>query len=205
MLDPDATLALAESVADAAQRLGIATALIGGAALAVHRYTRATQDIDLAVVIDPMSQLRALGQALDAAGLQTRLRLPDDEDPLGGVLVVWIATDDADEPCDTVEVVNFHNPACPRHHPARDAIARAQMLDGGPLRCVVLADLIALKLDAGGMSDMADILQLLVRNPEADIKLIRAIAGPYDSQRLLEPLILQAQGAWAATGSEKRR
>lgn len=37
MLDPDATFALAERVAEEARRLGFESALIGAAALAVHR------------------------------------------------------------------------------------------------------------------------------------------------------------------------
>src|SRR5690606_20748743 len=64
MLDPAATLKLAERVAEEAARLGFEAVLIGAAALAVHRYTRGTEDIDLAVVVDPHVQLRALEQAL---------------------------------------------------------------------------------------------------------------------------------------------
>lgn len=51
MLDPATSLALAERVAVTARQLGFDSALIGGVALAVYRYTRGTEDIDLAVAI----------------------------------------------------------------------------------------------------------------------------------------------------------
>jgi hypothetical protein len=192
MLDPAATLALAEQVADAANRLGFDTALIGAAALAVHRYTRGTEDIDLAVAVNPSTQLSALAQALSGSGLRTRLRLPDDDDPLGGVLTIWASEDDGGEPVDIVEVVNFCNPSRVARNPARDAIARATTLAGGRLRCVGLEDLIALKLYAGGLTDLADVAQLLARNPEADLDAVRAVAGQYDEGGHLDALITEA-------------
>lgn len=110
MLDPATSLALAEQVAETARQLGFDSALIGAAALAVHRYTRGTEDIDLAVAVDPDRDLVAIGNALVSRGLQTRIRLPDDEDPLGGILTVWASVDEDGQPADVVEVVNFHNP-----------------------------------------------------------------------------------------------
>ncbi len=192
MLDPAASLALAEQVAEAAQRIGFDTALIGAAALAVHRYTRGTEDIDLAAVVDPHVQLNALERALASAGLMTCLRLPDDEVPLGGVLVVWASVDEAGEPVDGVEVVNFHNPGRIVITPAPAAIARSERLPDSPLRCVTLEDLVALKLYAGGLSDHADIVQLLAHNPDADLEAIRAAAAPFDVGGQLEALIDQA-------------
>ncbi len=192
MLDPVATLDLAEQVTAAAKRLGFDAALIDAAALAVHRYTRGTEDIDLAVSVIPSTQLSALAQVLAGAGLHTRLRLPDDEDPLGGVLSVWAWDDEAGEPAGIVEVVNFFNPGRTGRNPARDAITRAATLEGGRLRCVTLEDLVALKLYAGGLTDLADVAQLLVHNPEADLDAVRAVAAPYDEGRHLEALIAEA-------------
>ncbi len=193
MLDPATSLALAEQVADTARRLGFESALIGGAALAVHRYTRGTEDIDLAVSLDPHRQLLALERALAAAGLHTRLRLPDDEDPLGGVLTVWASIDAQGQPVDVVEVVNFHNPGRIVSTPAPAAIARAWPLPGSPLRCVTLEDLVAFKLYAGGLADHADIVQLLLCNPDADLAAIRAVAAPFDNGEQLDGLIDQAR------------
>ena len=79
MLDPITSPALAERVAAAARKLGFETALIGAAALAVHRCTRGTEDIDLAANVDPQPQLGALDHPLVSEGLHTCLRLPDDE------------------------------------------------------------------------------------------------------------------------------
>ncbi len=192
MLEPIATLALAERVAEVSREIGFQSALIGAAALAVHRYTRGTEDIDLAVTVIPSTQLVALQQALQSAGLQTRLRLPDDEDPLGGVLTVWGANHRDGEPVDVVEVVNFHNPGRVVRTPAAAAIARAQPLPGSSLRCVTIEDLIALKLYAGGLTDHADIEQLLAHNPDVDFDAVRAIAMPFDAGDNLDALIERA-------------
>ena len=166
--------------------------MIGAAALAVHRYTRGTEDIDLAVAVDPGAQLGALQQALHSAGLNTQLRLPDDDDPLGGVLVVWRSQADDGEPVDVVEVVNFHNPWRSTPTPGPAAIVRAQPLPGSVLRCVTLEDLVALKLYAGGLSDLADIEQLLAHNPEANLSAIRSVAAPFDVAGHLDALIDRA-------------
>ncbi len=197
MLDPASSLALAEQVAETARQLGVDSALIGAAALAVHRYTRGTEDIDLAVAVDPHRELVALEKAFASCGLRTRLRLPDDEDPLGGVLTVWTSVDEEDEPADVVEVVNFHNPGRLVRTPARTAIARAQSLPDSPLRCVTIEDLVAFKLYAGGLMDHADIVQLLTRNPAADVDVIRSVATPFDRGGILEGLIDQARSIGA--------
>ncbi len=94
----DPLLGLAERVAEEAHALGIETALIGAAALAIHGYARATLDLDLASAVDPGSDLRALEAALRGIGLHTKLNLPDAEDALGGVLNVWEGEDDDVEP-----------------------------------------------------------------------------------------------------------
>lgn len=205
MLDPAATLALAERVADEARRLGFETALIGAAALAVHRYTRGTEDIDLAVCVDPYRQLAALQASLVSAGLQTQLRLPDDEDPLGGVLTVWAASAEDGEPVNVVEVVNFQNPGRPLRTPAPAAIARAEVVPGTTLRCVRIEDLIALKLYAGGLSDLADIEHVLANNPDADVTSIRATAAPFDGGGRLDALIAQAMKLRLASGDHGNR
>lgn len=204
MLDPATSLALAEQVAETAKRLGIDSALIGAAALAVHRYTRGTEDLDLAISIDPQRDLVALEQALAAQGLKTRLRLPDDEDPLGGVLTVWATVDEDGHPADIVEVVNFHNPARVVNTPARLAIARAQRLSESALRCVTIEDLIAFKMYAGGLMDHADVIELLARNPDADIATIRSVAAPFDTDGRLDALIERAAAIRRASrGTEK--
>jgi hypothetical protein len=192
MLDPARSIALAERVADIARQLGFQSALIGAGALAVHRYTRGTEDIDLAVVLDPGVQLAALAQRLRDNGLRATLRLPDDEDPLGGVITIHPSLDDPGGQDDRVEVVNFRNPGNPASNPGPGALARARPLPESALRCVTVEDLVALKLYAGGLADHADIVELLVRNPDVDPALVRAIASPFDATGILERLMDQA-------------
>ena len=193
MLDPDKTLLLAARVAAEAEKMGIKTALIGSAALAVHGYARGTEDIDLAASVRPLSQLDALARVLRVAGLGTELRYPDDDDPLGGVLVVWDLSDGKGERHDVVEVVNFLNPGRLMLTPAALAIQRATRLDGIELNCVALPDLVALKLYAGGTVDHADIVQLLARNPDADLNEIRIVSEPFDEHGRLSSLIEEAR------------
>lgn len=50
----------------------------------------------------------------------------------------------------------------------------------------------ALKVYAGGLTDLADIAQLLAHNPQADLDTVRAVAGPYDEGRHLEAVIAEA-------------
>ena len=95
MAQKDPLLRLAERVAEEANKLGIETAIIGAAALAVHGYERATLDLDLASAVDPTTELRELEKALLAMKLHTRLNLPDADDALGGVLNVWETEDEA--------------------------------------------------------------------------------------------------------------
>jgi hypothetical protein len=196
VIDPPPQFALAERVVTVARGLGIETALIGAAAFAVHNYVRATQDVDLATTVNPHTALRELEQALVGTGLRARLRLPDEDDVLGGVLVVWEREDEDGELLEAVEVVNFSNPFRPQNNPARDAIRNAMPLDEeSPLRCVQLPDLVALKLYAGSRQDLADVVQLLIRNPDADVDAVRAAASPYDSDVQLETLIAEAAAA----------
>lgn len=170
---------LADQVAQVARSLGIESVLIGAYALAVHFYVRATRDIDLATVVQP-TDLRRLEAALSGLGLRTRLRLPDDMDDLGGVLRVWEREDDDDEPLEPVDVVNFINPWRPRKTPASDAVRHGTPMAERPaLRIPRLADLIALKLDAGSRSDQADVVAVLRQNPAADLDAIRATCKAY--------------------------
>ena len=179
MDDPKQTVELAERVATIAAALGIDTVLIGAYAMAAHRYVRGSLDIDLASVVS-LDKLHALQRAVEDAGLSTKLNLPDEQDPLGGKLVIWDRVDDDGEPIEPAEVVNFLNPFAPRITPATRAIRNAVSLDEKPaLRYPRLEDLIALKLDAGGPQDLVDVIEVLACNPEADRELIRATCKEY--------------------------
>jgi hypothetical protein len=190
--EPEPALALAERIALAARSIGIETALIGAAALAVHRYTRGTQDIDLAVNVDARDQLTQLARALEREGISTELRMPDENDVLGVDLVAWCLHDTHGEPIDRVEVVNFFNHFRPTINPGAAALRRAVLLPGSPLRCVAIEDLVALKLYAGGRRDHADIVEVLRCNPDVDEDKLISIAGSYGAE-LLRQLIAESR------------
>lgn len=183
-------LELAEQVAEIAKREGVELVLIGGMGLAAHGYVRGTKDVDLGAYVDPFTKLRALQTRLRAEGLETRLILPDDDDGLGGVLRVWTRVDEDGDPVVPVEIVNFLNPLAPvPDHPGSLAIAEGVSLEGTALRYAPLPELIALKLYAGGRRDLADVVELLRVNPDADLGAIRAAASRFGFEDLIEDLI----------------
>lgn len=55
---------------------GIDCALIGAMACAVHRYSRATEDVDLAVYADPVQTLPAFARLLADSGFQVEFERP---------------------------------------------------------------------------------------------------------------------------------
>jgi hypothetical protein len=173
-MDEQASLDLAERVAAIARSLHIETTLIGAYALAAYSYVRGTEDIDLATTIE-LPELQDLKWALDEQGLRTELRWPDAEDSLGGRVVVWDRTDEDGVPVEPVDVVNFLDSHRVRTTPAREAIQSSIELEGKPtLRYPQLKYLVALKLYAGGRGDLADVVAVLVKNPEADVEEIRS-------------------------------
>lgn len=175
---------LAERVADIARSLGIETALIGAYALAAYHYVRGTTDIDLASNVE-LERLRALEHDLKSAGFKAALVSPDDEDVLGGKLTVWVDENEDGDPVEPVEVVNYFNPYRPRNTPAAQAIKNATILEGKPaLRYPRLSDLIALKLFAGALRDEADVVEVLVKNPGAELEEIRSVCWQHGLKRI---------------------
>ena len=183
---------LAEQVADAAQDLGIPLALIGANALAFHNYVRGTSDVDFATHAS-QAELAALRGVLESAGLNVRFNAPDDEDPLGGMLVVWEEEDEDGAPVEPVEVVNFDNPYRDRTNPGREAVRTAEPIAGSSMRCVRLPFLVALKLFAGALDDRADVVALLRANPMADREEIRAVCEQYGLSAIDELIQIAAQ------------
>ena len=130
---------------------GVAHALIGASALAVHGVSRSTFDQDLLVtdtrVLDPVfwSSLD-IDASVDA-------RRGDADDPLAGVVRLGGAGDR------DVDIV------VGRHAWQQEMLERAApVAPGAALRAVQAADLILLKLYAGGSQDRWDIEQLLAMN-----------------------------------------
>jgi hypothetical protein len=150
-------MTLLEQVVGTLQREGIPHALIGAGALAVHGVSRSTLDHDLLAM-----DTRALDRAMwgEWPGVDIDIRRPDADDPLAGVIRFRAAGER-----DVDLVVG-------RGAWQRDIISRA-----GPLRIgdtdvqvVTAADLVLLKLYAGGTQDRWDIEQLLAAEPSDKLR-----------------------------------
>jgi len=138
---------LLERVTALLSEQGVAHALIDAAALAVHGVGRSTIDRDLLVVdgrvLNPHFWTRLQEEAtIDA-------RRGDEDDPLAGVVRIGLEGER------DVDVV------VGRHAWQEDVLARAMPIGDQPLRVAQKADLILLKLYAGGSQDRWDIEQLL--------------------------------------------
>ena len=182
MADQPDLLESAERIAEMLVEQGIRAIVIGAAALAAHRYVRHTEVIDLGVSI-AVRDFPSLADRLRTAGFDVALREPDGQDPLGGVI-------DVSGPFGLVQIVNFGE-RFPAVIESGLPEATLRMREGGSLRIIPLANLIALKLYAGGMKSKADIVELLRRNPAADRDHIRGMCRQY-RLRGLEPLIREA-------------
>ncbi|HVH29124.1 MAG TPA: hypothetical protein VM818_20360 [Vicinamibacterales bacterium] len=126
----------------------VAHALVGAAALAVHGISRSTFDQDLLV-----TDTRVLDEAFwrdFTRAAKVDIRRGDQEDPLAGVVRVQLP-DERD-----VDLV------VGRHLWQKEMLTRAEpVTTGAALFVVRAADLVLLKLYAGGSQDCWDIEQLL--------------------------------------------
>jgi hypothetical protein len=170
MVDADANLQAAEKIAELLSRHNVDAVVIGAVALAAHRYIRQTDDIDLGVNAD-VPTLRRIVASLHDAGFDAVLREPDGDDPLGGVV-------DVTGSFGLVQIVSYAD-----RFPIviEDAVRGASLVvrEGSPLRIVPLAQLVALKLYAGGLKSKADIVELLARNPECDLAEVERVCDSY--------------------------
>jgi hypothetical protein len=133
---------------------GLPCALIGGIALGAHGIARATLDTDL-LVADPAVLRASFWQGFAALGAP-EIRRGDADDPLAGV--VRFADDAA-----SVDVLVGKGAWM------RAIVARAIMvrLRGRRVPAVDRADLVLLKLFAGGPQDLLDVRLLLAQDPAA--------------------------------------
>ena len=131
---------------------GVAAAMIGGAALAVHGVARATLDIDL-LTDDPRVLDPEFWTAMPADP-PPEIRRGDASDPLAGV----IRCNAAGDPVDLL---------VGRGRFISEVVARRGFIDAGGFRIPVVdaPDLILLKLSAGGPQDLLDVRLLLHGDP----------------------------------------
>ena len=139
-------------------------AVIGAAAMSTHGFPRQTLDFDF-LTTDPA----VLKESFWAAFSQTaEVRQGDMEDPLRGV-------------------VRFHDPEVDivvgRNEWQAEAVQRAEDLaiGGSTFPVVTVADLILLKLDAGGFRDASDIKTMLSGVTAADIQHVEALLPRLDA------------------------
>ncbi len=163
-------MAVAEEIMGVLRRHRIDAVIIGAVALAAYNYVRQTDDMDIGVNASSTA-LRELALALQEKGYDVALRLPDGQDPLGGVL-------DVTGPFGTVQLVSFAD-----RFPAviEDALRETTLVAraGSLLKIVPIPQLVALKLHAGGIKSKADVVELLVRNPDVDLEQIQAVCKCY--------------------------
>jgi len=161
------------------QAEGIPFTVIGATAMAVHGVSRATQDVDLLVTSRTCLQ-DAFWTALRARGLEVEVREGDDEDPLAGVVHV-IALDTGI----VIDIV-VGKPAWQEPIAVR---AKVSEIDSVALPVAVAADLVLLKLYAGGMQDRWDVVQLVAMNPDVVAAVDSGAAAlPVAAQKLWEML-----------------
>lgn len=152
---------------------GVLHALIGATALAAHGICRSTIDHDLLVtdsrVLDP-----AFWEPLPPTST-VDVRIGDDDDPLAGaVRLRQVGERDVDV-------------MIGRHAWQDDVLARAVLMRGEGLPIAEAADLVLLKLYAGGSQDRWDIEQVLALASGAEIARKveeRAVVLPARSRKL---------------------
>jgi hypothetical protein len=184
MSDPAEVIRAAEEVASVLESQGVEALVIGAVALAAHGYVRFTDDLDLGVNTD-LGTLRKAAEALRHSGFHVELREPDGQDPLGGDV-------DVRGPFGLVQIVNYGD-RFPAVIDGGLTAAEIVIRTGSHLRIVPLPHLVALKLYAGGTKSRADIVELLSRNPDADMAAIRDLCRGW-RLRGLDPLIQEATG-----------
>jgi hypothetical protein len=146
-------------VVAALEAAAIESALVGAMALAARGVTRSTFDIDL-LVLQPEALERRTWAAIIEEGAPVEIRHGDASDPLEGI-VRFRAT---------------HGPAIDvivgRSSWQRGVIERAERLvvADAQVKVATAADLILLKLYAGGPSDLWDVEQLLGGEDSASLR-----------------------------------
>lgn len=143
-------MSLLEEVAALLRRRAVAQAVIGAAALAAHGVSRATADLDL-LIVDAACLDVGVWEELSSRGVHVDVRAGDFDDPLAGVIRISRPGEGA------VDVI------VGRSAWQRDLLARSELrpIGGATLPVVRPADLVLLKLYAGGPQDAWDIDRLL--------------------------------------------
>lgn len=139
---------------------GIAHRLIGASALAVHGVARSTHDVDL-LATDPAALDRTVWEGVTPPGFTVDVRRGDDTDPLLGIVRIEEEIDD-DRDWETpplgVDIVLVRGAWAARMTSSAGPVARFGEVE---VQSVDAADLVLLKLYAGGPRDGWDVAALL--------------------------------------------
>ena len=149
-------MTLLERVTDVLDRSGIAYALIGAGALAVHAIGRSTFDVDL-LAVDGRALAPGTWSDLAGTGVSVDIRRGDPDDPLEGVVRIELR---GERPVDIVVGRSSWQARCVER-------ASRTTLGSSIIPVVAVADLVLLKLYAGGVQDLWDVQQLLGLDPAA--------------------------------------
>jgi hypothetical protein len=170
---------LAVEVSQLLDRLGIPHALIGAGALATIGASRATVDLDF-LVVDGALLDQTFWSAQLPFGTSLRIRVGGPEAPLAGLIHI---SRTGDRPVDLV---------VGRDEWQRDILQRAPVLPffGAHVPIALAADLVLLKLYAGGLQDAWDIQQLLASDP----KLASAVTPQVEAR--IAALPSRCRGLW---------
>jgi hypothetical protein len=171
----DHRLTLLARVAAHLRQQAVPFALIGAAAIAVHGVSRATQDLDV-LVLDPRCVTPEFWEPLHGGGVAIDVRRGAPDDPLCGVVRLQPS---AGEPVDVVVGKSAWQTAILSH-------ASAASVEGAEVPVATSADLVLLKLYAGGPQDAWDIVQLLEDADRSTIAAVEAGLGalPPESRAL---------------------
>jgi hypothetical protein len=143
-------LSLLARVSTLLDRRGTQHAAIGAAALAAHGVLRATADLDLLVVDPTCLDDRTWGDLVES-GIRVEIRRGDDADPLAGVVRITTEGESA------IDII------VGRHAWQGNLLHRSipTRIGDASVPVVEAADLVLLKLFAGGPQDAWDVDQLL--------------------------------------------
>jgi hypothetical protein len=143
-------LSLLARVSALLERRGTEHAVIGAAALAAHGVPRATADLDL-LVVEPTCLDDSTWGELRGSDVQVEIRRGDASDPLAGVVRISAEAES------TIDII------VGKQGWQRDLLRRSRptRIGDAPVSVVEAADLVLLKLFAGGPQDAWDVDQLL--------------------------------------------
>ncbi len=168
---------LLERVALGLEHAAIPYMVIGGQAVLRHGEARLTQDIDVTLAAD-LDQLPAVLSAVKAIGLAP---LVDPESFTRSTMVLPCQDPVTKIRVDLIFSFSLYE---------REAIQRAGVVEIGAarVRFASVEDLIIHKVIAGRPRDLEDVRILLVKNPRADLAMIRRVLTEF-SDSLSEPLL----------------